>query len=139
MSVTSGEPIARDDFDGIAMLGGRVLRALLSEQRLSLAIDGATLDNCITSGGCKNLEEVRAGSMKYLLGHGLGMLKNAPHPNASAVFMNWFFSKDGQEAFVKGIKATEPTGKDAHSVNPGVEPSEDSVKNGMVPEYSNLN
>jgi iron(III) transport system substrate-binding protein len=105
---------------------------------LAVGIDGATLDNCITSGGCKNLEEVRAGNMKYLLGHGISMLKNAPHPNASAVFMNWFFSKDGQEAFVKGIKATEPTQKDAHSINPGVEPSADAVQNGMVPDYANI-
>jgi ABC-type Fe3+ transport system substrate-binding protein len=106
---------------------------------LAVGIDGATLDNCITSGGCKNLEEVRAGNMKYLLGHGIGMLKSAPHPNASAVFMNWFFSKDGQDAFVKGIKATEPTGKDAHSIHPDVDPHPDSVQNGMVPDYSNIN
>jgi ABC-type Fe3+ transport system substrate-binding protein len=105
---------------------------------LAVGIDGATLDNCITSGGCKNLEEVRAGGMKYLLGQGVGMLKNSPHPNAGGVFLNWFFSKEGQEAFVNGIAATEPTGKDAHSINPAIEPHKDAVENGMVPDYTNL-
>jgi ABC-type Fe3+ transport system substrate-binding protein len=66
------------------------------------------------------------------------MLKNAPHPNASAVFLNWFFSKDGQDAFVKGIVATEPTGKDAHSIHPAIEPNPEAVQNGMVPDYANL-
>jgi len=105
---------------------------------LAVGIDGATLDNCMTSGGCKNLEEVRAGGMKYLLGQGVGMMKNSPHPNAGGVFLNWFFSKEGQEAFVNGITATEPTGKDAHSINPAIEPNKDAVENDMVPDYANL-
>jgi len=30
-------------------------------------------------------------------GYGVGMLKNAPHPNAAVVFVNWLLSKEGQE------------------------------------------
>ena len=67
------------------------------------------------------------------------MMKNAPHPNASGVFINWFFSKEGQDSFVKGIVATEPTGKDAHSIHPAVEPHADAVQNNMVPDYTNIN
>lgn len=44
MSVTHGEPISRDDFDGLPMLGGRVLRAL-AENRMSVAIDARALDD----------------------------------------------------------------------------------------------
>lgn len=105
---------------------------------IAVGIDGATLDNCQKEGGCKNLEEVREGGMKYMLGHGIGMLQKAPHPNAGALFLNWFFSKEGQEAFVKGIVATEPTGQDAHTVHPGVEPHPDAVKNGKAPDYANI-
>ena len=30
-----------------------------------------------------------------------GLIKNAPHPNASLVYMNWFLSRDGQELVTK--------------------------------------
>ncbi|HEX6512833.1 MAG TPA: hypothetical protein VF157_11070, partial [Chloroflexota bacterium] len=29
------------------------------------------------------------------------MLKNAPHPNAAAVFVNWFSSQEGQTVYAK--------------------------------------
>src|SRR5262245_66617592 len=32
------------------------------------------------------------------------MLANAPHPNASKVFLNWLLSRDGQMAFQKLTK-----------------------------------
>ncbi len=35
-------------------------------------------------------------------GH-LTVLKNAPHPNASKVFINWLLSRDGQEVFTRGM------------------------------------
>jgi iron(III) transport system substrate-binding protein len=128
------------DQDPIYIDNARLLTQNLINGKYPLAvgIDSATLDNCQTSGGCKNLEEVREGGMKYLLGHGIGMLKNAPHANASAVFLNWFFSKDGQDAFVKGIVGTEPTGKDAHSIHPAIEPNAEAVANGMVPDYTHM-
>jgi iron(III) transport system substrate-binding protein len=37
-------------------------------------------------------------------GFGLvGMLKNAPHPNAAKVFVNWIASKEGQETFGRAL------------------------------------
>jgi ABC-type Fe3+ transport system substrate-binding protein len=35
-------------------------------------------------------------------GH-LTILKNAPHPNATKVFVNWLLSRDGQEVFTRGM------------------------------------
>lgn len=35
-------------------------------------------------------------------GH-LTILKNAPHPNATRVFVNWLLSRDGQEIFSRGM------------------------------------
>jgi ABC-type Fe3+ transport system substrate-binding protein len=38
---------------------------------------------------------------------GLMTLKNAPHPNATRLFVNWFLSKEGQEVYTAGMG--EPT------------------------------
>ncbi len=53
----------------------------------------------------------------YALPHVISLAKNAPHPNAAKVFINWYLSVDGQNALVKagripvrpGIK-TKPEG-----------------------------
>ena len=42
----------------------------------------------------------------YYAGTGSGnlaVLKNAPHPNASKVFVNWLLSKEGQTVFTKAL------------------------------------
>lgn len=31
----------------------------------------------------------------------IGVVKNAPHPHAARVFVNWLLSKEGQELYVK--------------------------------------
>ena len=38
---------------------------------------------------------------------GLTIIKNAPHPNATKLFVNWFLSKEGQEVYTTGMG--EPT------------------------------
>lgn len=35
----------------------------------------------------------------YVLAHGVSVLKNAPHPNATKVFLNYFLSQPGQDAW----------------------------------------
>jgi iron(III) transport system substrate-binding protein len=37
----------------------------------------------------------------YSLASGLSVLKNAPHPNAARVYLNWALSKDGQSAWAQ--------------------------------------
>ena len=37
--------------------------------------------------------------MKSSGGYAIGILKNAPHPNAAKVFVNWLLSKEGQEVW----------------------------------------
>lgn len=34
----------------------------------------------------------------------ISLLKNAPHPNAAKLFVNWFLSKEGQSVFSKGAE-----------------------------------
>jgi iron(III) transport system substrate-binding protein len=53
---------------------------------------------------------------------GLGLVKDAPHPNAALVFMNWVLSKPGQEAIttiakIRSIRKDVPDG-----TPPGVNP-----------------
>ena len=103
---------------------------------IALGVDGETLDNCLREGGCKNLEEVRG--YEYLLGHGIGALKNAQHPNAAAVFANWFLSKEGQQTWVDTIAATTVPQDGAHSARADVEPHPEAIKLNSVPDYANL-
>ncbi|MFN0070596.1 MAG: substrate-binding domain-containing protein [Chloroflexota bacterium] len=43
---------------------------------------------------------------------GSAVFRNAPHPNASKVFLNWLWSKDGQTAFVDAFKeSTTPNSR----------------------------
>jgi ABC-type Fe3+ transport system substrate-binding protein len=105
---------------------------------IAMGIDAETLDACQREGGCKNVEQVR-GPYQYLLGYGVGVLKNPPHPNASAIFMNWFMSKEGQQALVQSIIDTTPPPYDlAHSIRTDIEPHPDAVALGTVPDYAHL-
>jgi len=38
------------------------------------------------------------------------MLSNAPHPNAAKLYMNWWYTKDGQTADIEGVSAYGPIG-----------------------------
>ena len=61
--------------------------------------------------------EMVKSSTAYALPHVISIAKNAPHPNAAKVFIDWYLSVDGQNALVKagripvrpGIK-TKPEG-----------------------------
>ncbi|HZU05412.1 MAG TPA: hypothetical protein VFB73_05525 [Chloroflexota bacterium] len=104
---------------------------------LAIGIDVATIDNCMQASGCRHLEEVRGDP--YLLGHGVSVLKRPPHPNAAAVLVNWFLTREGQEAFKEAVISTKPAPHDeAHSIRVDVEPHPDAIKAGAVPDYTNL-
>ena len=44
------------------------------------------------------------GGAMQTVGGALGIPAKPAHPNASTVFLNWLLSKEGQEAYVKGIR-----------------------------------
>jgi ABC-type Fe3+ transport system substrate-binding protein len=62
------------------------------------------------------------------------MMKNAPHPNAAKVFVNWFFSKEGQQLYDKAFgNATRRLDVDTAWLKEfGVEAAKDSM---TVEEY----
>jgi ABC-type glycerol-3-phosphate transport system substrate-binding protein len=58
------------------------------------------------------------------------VFKNAPHPNAAKVFINWFLSKDGQVAWEEGFR--EPVPRNSRRLDvPVIDPD-------TYPDYSNL-
>lgn len=117
----------------------RLLTQNLINGKVAIAIgtDGSTLDQCKINGGCKNLEEVKG--HPHLLGSGIGVLKNAPNPNAAAVFLQWWMSKEGRESFIKRYVETSPAPFDAaHSMRKDVQNHPDALKAGTIPDYENL-
>jgi len=74
----------------------------------------------------KNLKQfniIEASSMN--MSHQVFMLKGAPHPNATKVFVNWLLSKDGQTAFAKATRENSrrtdvPDGDPVTKPKPGV-------------------
>jgi ABC-type Fe3+ transport system substrate-binding protein len=126
------------DQEVVYIENARLLTQNLINGKYPLAVgqDNPTIDNCKTSGGCQNLDYVRG--YEHMLGQGAAILKKPPHPAATAVFLNWFFTKEGQEVFKQAIINTEPDGENAHSVLTAVEPHPDAVAKGTVPDYANL-
>ena len=53
----------------------------------------------------KTMEE---GTVAEIRGEGV-ILKNAPHPRAAQLFMNWLLSSDGQTAYHEVVEAPEPS------------------------------
>jgi iron(III) transport system substrate-binding protein len=104
---------------------------------IGIGIDDETMDACQREGGCKNMELVMGD--RYMLSYGTGILKNPPHPNAASIFLNWFFSKEGQQAFVKAmIDTTPPPYDQAHSIRADVDPHPDAIADGTLPDYDHL-
>lgn len=51
----------------------------------------------------KPLPELKEGGYVSNGSGALSVVKNSPHPNATRVFINWLLSKEGQEAYSRGI------------------------------------
>jgi ABC-type thiamine transport system substrate-binding protein len=88
------------------------------------------IEQCWREGGCKQVE--RIDQPRYALGRGVAVFKNAPHPNAAKVFVNWLMSKEGQQKFVDTWGKLNTDG--AHSMRVDVEP----IHKESAPDYSNL-
>jgi len=88
----------------------RLLAENTAKERVAIAIGVAYADFLpfINAGlPVKPLPRPKEG-MYVTTGYGgLMTLKNAPHPNATRLFVNWFLSKEGQEVYTAGMG--EPT------------------------------
>jgi ABC-type Fe3+ transport system substrate-binding protein len=80
-------------------LGDALARGKLA---FALGVSFYTLEGFLTANlPVKELPPVKEG-LPASNGSGvIGVVKNAPHPNAAKVFVNWLLSKEGQELYVK--------------------------------------
>lgn len=103
------------------LVGRKFLKRLLEEMDLTISRDRRQATNWLARGKytlcfmCRDTERAKRQGLPVdtippdsikeagALGAGnssvLAFLKNAPHPNASRVFINWFLSRDGQRTW----------------------------------------
>jgi iron(III) transport system substrate-binding protein len=68
--------------------------------------------------------------IRILSASGVAVFKNAPHPNAAKVFINWFLSREGQLAWEEAYR--EPVARNSRRLDvPVIDPD-------TYPDYSNL-
>lgn len=92
-------------------IGGAVARG-----EASVSTSTGTIENLFEAGA--PMKVLLFPDTPYVQGvSGLGLVKNAPHPNAALVFMNWVLTKDGQEVINK-INKTPSIRKDVASGSP---------------------
>ncbi len=71
---------------------------------IGVALQSAQIWKFIGEGAPINVVEAEVSSLSPQ--HGcVTLMKNAPHPNAARVFINWLLTKEGQTAFVQGALA----------------------------------
>jgi iron(III) transport system substrate-binding protein len=97
---------------------------------------GITTDviaRCKLAGGC---DAVRPLPFGYVVGpRGVAVFKNAPHPAAAKVWVNWLLSKEGQQAHVTEYAKVNDAG--AVSLRKDVDPP-NAQQAATTPDYANL-
>ncbi|HSE91625.1 MAG TPA: extracellular solute-binding protein [Candidatus Binatia bacterium] len=91
------------------MMVGRNLRQLgeavaRGKAAISIGVSYYTYLPFIKAGlPVRSLSNIKEGYYAATGSGNLAIIKNAPHPNASKVFVNWLLSKEGQAAFTKAM------------------------------------
>ncbi len=88
------EGVAHGKWDFGLFGGGRDFRAL---QNLQLPVRELTLTKTV-------------GALSTEISGGVGVLDQAPHPNAAKLFVNWWYSRDGQTADIESTSSFGPLG-----------------------------
>ncbi|MBM2831435.1 MAG: Extracellular solute-binding protein [Dehalococcoidia bacterium] len=63
---------------------------------------GTRLVDAIRAGAPVQIVHLKEGTPDFL--YGVSLIKNAPHPNAAMVFLNWLLSKGGQATAGKALE-----------------------------------
>lgn len=88
-------------------------------QAISIGLESSIWEKCRNDGGCKTVDNLKQFSVA--ISWGLSVPKNPPHIEATKVWLNWFLSKEGQEASVRETAKYNATG--AVSMRKDVEPA----------------
>lgn len=83
----------RDVVSSLARSEAAITPAYSASVAASLIVEGAPIRSIDASEGV---------TMGW--GTAIAIAKDGPHPNASNVFLNWLFSRQGQEVYGKGVK-----------------------------------
>ncbi len=71
---------------------------------IGIGVDSSTLGKYKDQGIVKKVSKLEPEKSEYVGSFALTLLKNPPHPNATKVFLNWFFGKEGQTHFVNIVQ-----------------------------------
>lgn len=75
---------------------------------IGIGVDATQLIDLQKQGVGTKVERIRTFG-DYSLASGLSVLKNAPHPNAAKVYLNWALSKEGQTAWAQNASVDSST------------------------------
>ena len=90
------------DNDAVYVSTSRQLTDWIAQGRypIGIGVDATQLAELQAKGVGAKVERIRAFGT-YVLATGVSVLKNAPHPNAVKVYLNWALSQEGQDAWAK--------------------------------------
>jgi iron(III) transport system substrate-binding protein len=78
----------------------------LAEGRYPVAIgpDTNRIEQLKAAGVGRSARELTAADSGALMASGASVFRNAPHPNATRVFLNWLWSQEGQAAWSRAME-----------------------------------
>ncbi len=100
---------------------------------VAIGMQSSAFSECRKAGGCKTMEEIPLGA--FVQSRGVAVFKNAPHPEAARVFVNWFLSKEGQELYVREWARDNIAGAVSHRKD--VAPHQDHLAD--MPDFAKAN
>src|SRR5262249_12909703 len=72
---------------------------------IGLGVTAQVMQQFIDAGVADHVKLIDVQGATSLVDTSISRFANAPHPNAATVFINWFLSKEGQEAWTTHIQA----------------------------------
>ena len=105
---------------------------LRGDKALVFGASEDVVEKCWASGGCKSVVRLPFGHLVFA--RGVAVMKNAPHKEATTVWINWLLSKEGQQAFVETWAKYNDIG--AISQRKDVPPNPKEPQS--VPDYAHL-
>ena len=70
---------------------------------IAIGLNKTQINEFEDNGVIKNIQRLRFDQTRFYGSFSLAVLKDAPHPNATKLFVNWLLSKEGQEAFARNF------------------------------------
>ena len=105
----------------------------MGDLAVGTGVTSDVITRCRQAGGCEQVKELSFGNV--VGPKGVAIFKNAPNRAAATVWVNWFLSKAGQQAFVEVYAKSNDSG--AVSMRRDVEPI-DAQQAKSAPDYANL-